>query len=56
MRLEFVINWIGTDIKVEATSTTDYYGRLCHMSCVGYFSYEEVDTGAYLGSASRYYQ
>ena len=56
MRIEFVINVDDVDIKVEAISKIDYYFRLPHMECVGSFYFEEVDTGASRGSATRYYQ
>ena len=50
------MNVDGVSIKVEASSETDFYGGLPHMQCVGSFYFEEVDTGATIGSATRYYQ
>ena len=47
---------VGLEIKVEASSSIDYYAGLPHMECVGYFSFSEVDSGASRGSAGRYYQ
>lgn len=46
----------GVNIKVNASSSIDYYAGLPHMECVGSFSFEEVDSGASRGSATRYYQ
>ncbi len=56
MRIEFVMEVAGVSIKVEASSDIDFYGGLPHMECVGSFYFEEVDTGASRGSATRYYQ
>ncbi len=46
----------GVSIKVEAISYTDFYGGFSRMDCIGSFQFEEVDTGALKGSATRYYQ
>lgn len=56
MRIEFVMEVDGVNIRVEADSSTDFYAGLPHMECVGSFSFQEVDTGADRGSAARYYQ
>ena len=56
MRIDFVLNVGGVNIRVEAISDTDCYSGLPHMECVGSFYFEEVDTGASRGSATRHYQ
>lgn len=46
----------GVSVKVEASQSIDYYRGLPHMEPVGDFSFYDIDSGEYIGSATRYYQ
>jgi hypothetical protein len=52
--LKFVMIEGDSEVKVEASYRTDYGSY--HMQYVGAFYFIEVDTGANLGSVSRYWQ